>query len=169
LKATSELPPLPPNPPKPPKPPRRGKKARGSPPNYLVQALDDVQLHQAHAAKVIASGKQNQKAVDTLVKKKDDQVAARTFRSNMYMAILAVAGVVGGLDHNIAGAAAAAIFAAILRGDAAGRTYLWHKTKEKIRSRLAQASERLSEWPKYLQHLDEMRERLERSKSDHEK
>lgn len=134
---------------------------RGSPPDYLQRAIADAQQKEAHALTVIDRAKRNQKEVEALVRKKDTQVAARVFRTNIYTAVLTVIAIVGGIDHNVVGTAVAGIFAAGLRAETAARSYRWHKVKDRIRAMMDVSSERLATWLKHRDSLVTVRQRMQ--------
>ena len=70
------------------------RKVKASPPQYLSRAIEELKKHEAYAQSVVLRAEQNLQAVDDLVDKKEDQVAGRVFRGNIYAAVLAVAAIV---------------------------------------------------------------------------
>ncbi|TMQ05984.1 MAG: hypothetical protein E6J90_47480 [Deltaproteobacteria bacterium] len=137
------------------------RKVKATPPQYVTRAIEELQKHEAHAQKMIAYAEQNLKAVDALVEKKDDQVAGRVFRANIYTALLGVAAIVAGVDHNTAWGVASGVFAIYLRGEGGARSYFWHRLKKKIRSLTSRAMKQHREWTEHKQFIIVERTKLE--------
>lgn len=142
------------------------RRASGSSPQYLDQAIADARQHEELADEVIGRATKDIRKVEAIVKQKDDEVATRNFRTQIYASVVAVVAISAGLLGNILGAAIAGTLGAIIRAEGAAGAYIWHRRKKKIQLLVEEASVQRQRWLDHKRNLALARSKMEGIKSE---